>query len=155
MAELSNTDYKLYKFTIYTQKSDQCIPSIIDNNKIKSPCYLLSMMLAQISAPTPNCGQPPSTVTRWFVFITDLMMASLSNGRMLRRLMTSHSMPCPASSCAASRAKPTGRECATMVTCLPARKEKPYGVDNYWIYCCIKHYKKFRLSSYNIFCFLA
>jgi hypothetical protein len=35
-----------------------------------------------ISDPTPNAGKPPSTVTRWLVFLTDLMMVSISSGRM-------------------------------------------------------------------------
>lgn len=46
------------------------------------------MMRAQISAPMPNCGQPPSTVTRWLVFITLPSMHSTSMGRMVRRLIT-------------------------------------------------------------------
>lgn len=49
---------------------------------------LPSMTLAQISAPTPNWGQPPSTVTRWFVFITLVSIHSTSIGRMVRRLIT-------------------------------------------------------------------
>lgn len=48
------------------------------------------MILAQISAPTPNCGQPPSTVTRWLVLITLVSMLSTSKGRMVRRLITWH-----------------------------------------------------------------
>ena len=50
--------------------------------------YSPSMILAQISAPTPNWGQPPSTVTRWFVFITLASMVSMSRGLMVRRFMT-------------------------------------------------------------------
>ena len=46
------------------------------------------MMRAQISEPIPHWGQPPSTVTRWFVFITDFMIASSSIGRRVRKLMT-------------------------------------------------------------------
>ena len=46
------------------------------------------MIRALISAPIPNCGQPPSTVTRWLVFMTELMMASSSMGRIVRRLIT-------------------------------------------------------------------
>lgn len=49
---------------------------------------LPSMILAQISAPTPNWGQPPSTVTRWLVFMTLVSMLSTSMGRMVRRLIT-------------------------------------------------------------------
>ena len=41
-----------------------------------------SQIWAMISDPTPNAGKPPSTVTRWFVFLTDLMMVSISSGRM-------------------------------------------------------------------------
>lgn len=46
------------------------------------------MILAQISAPTPNWGQPPSTVTRWLVFITLASILCTSIGRMVRRLIT-------------------------------------------------------------------
>lgn len=49
-----------------------------------------SMTLAQISAPTPNWGQPPSTVTRWLVFITLVSIQSTSRGRIVRRLITWH-----------------------------------------------------------------
>lgn len=49
---------------------------------------LPSMILAQISAPTPNWGQPPSTVIRWLVFITLASIVSTSSGLMLRRLIT-------------------------------------------------------------------
>lgn len=47
-----------------------------------------SMILAQISDPTPNCGQPPSTVTRWFVFATLASTVSISIGLMVRRFIT-------------------------------------------------------------------
>lgn len=47
-----------------------------------------SMILAQISAPTPNWGHPPSTVTRWFVLTTLASTVSMSIGRMVRRFMT-------------------------------------------------------------------
>lgn len=47
-----------------------------------------SMILAQISAPTPNCGQPPSMVTRWFVLTTLASTVSTSMGRMVRRFIT-------------------------------------------------------------------
>lgn len=33
-----------------------------------------------ISDPTEPKGNPPSAVTRWFVFLTDLMMVSMSRG---------------------------------------------------------------------------
>jgi len=82
---------------------------------------LLSTTRAHTSAPTPNRGQPFSTVTRWFVFITDLMISSSSIGRSDRRLITSASTPRCSSSLAASRHRPTIREWATMVTCLPRR----------------------------------
>lgn len=77
------------------------------------------MRRADISAPTPNWGQPPSTVTKWFVFITDLMIVSSSIGRIVRRLMTSHCTPICSNSFAASRQTPTNRENDTTVTCLP------------------------------------
>ncbi|KAF2981083.1 hypothetical protein EK904_010384 [Melospiza melodia maxima] len=41
-----------------------------------------------ISAPTPNWGQPPSTVTRWFVLTTLASTVSMSIGRMVRRFIT-------------------------------------------------------------------
>lgn len=50
------------------------------------------MILAQISAPTPNWGQPPSTVTRWLVFITLVSIVSTSRGLMVRRFITCKSV---------------------------------------------------------------
>lgn len=46
------------------------------------------MIRARISAPTPNWGQPPSTVTRWFVFVMLVSMVSESRGLIVRRFMT-------------------------------------------------------------------
>lgn len=46
------------------------------------------MTRAQTSAPMPHWGQPPSTVTKWFVFTTDLMIVSSSSGRSERRFTT-------------------------------------------------------------------
>ena len=45
-------------------------------------------MQAEISAPTPCWGQPPSTVIAWPVFFTDSFTVSMSRGRMERRLTT-------------------------------------------------------------------
>jgi hypothetical protein len=53
----------------------------------------LSIQRAAISAPTPHCGQPSSTVTNLCVFITDFKIPSLSKGRSVRRLMTSQFKP--------------------------------------------------------------
>lgn len=47
----------------------------------------------QISAPTPCCGKPSSTVTSRFVFLTETLMASLSSGRIERRFITSAVIP--------------------------------------------------------------
>lgn len=46
------------------------------------------MIRARTSAPTPNWGQPPSTVMRWLVFIILVSMVSVSRGRMVRMLIT-------------------------------------------------------------------
>lgn len=70
--------YKL-RFLTYTQLTCLLISHLLP-----------SMILAQISAPTPNWGQPPSTVTRWLVFITLVSILSTSIGRMVRRLITWH-----------------------------------------------------------------
>ena len=59
------------------------------------------MIRAAISAPTPDCAQPSSTVTQRPVFFTDAMMVSVSIGRRVRRSMTSASIPSLASSSAA------------------------------------------------------
>ena len=42
----------------------------------------------QISAPTPCCGNPSSTVTSLLVFLTEALIADLSRGRIERRFMT-------------------------------------------------------------------
>ena len=63
---------------------------------------------AMISDPIPHCGQPVSTDTRWFVFLTDLIIASVSSGRSVRKLTTSQLIPCWLLSCsAASSETPT------------------------------------------------
>ena len=59
------------------------------------------MMRAAISAPTPDCGQPSSTVTQRPVFMTERTTVSMSIGRIVRRSMTSASMSSLASSSAA------------------------------------------------------
>ena len=59
------------------------------------------MMRAAISAPTPVCCQPSSTVTARPVFFTEATMVSVSIGRSVRRSITSASMPSLASSSAA------------------------------------------------------
>jgi hypothetical protein len=41
-----------------------------------------------ISAPTPCCGKPSSTVTNLLVFLTDALMVALSSGLIVRRLIT-------------------------------------------------------------------
>ncbi|KYM82067.1 hypothetical protein ALC53_07474 [Atta colombica] len=83
---------------------------------VSTPVMRMTAILALTSAPMPHCGQPCSTVNRCFVFITDCMMVSMSNGLRERRLITSASIPFPASSLAASRASSTALECATNVT---------------------------------------
>lgn len=116
---------------------------------------LPSMTLAQISAPTPNWGQPPSTVTRWLVFITLVSILSTSMGRIVRRLITwhkdrrgncsrrsgvykrrrvpastSHSIPSLARTAAASRQWPTYREWLTKVMWFPETQE---GEEEEWV----------------------
>lgn len=85
---------------------------------------LPSTIRETISAPTPDCGQPCSTDTKWFVFFTDSMTVSKSNGRRLRRLTTSASMPMALNSFAASKHVATAREKATKVMCLPIFRKK-------------------------------
>ena len=97
------------------QKLNLHLSSVITSNN-KS---LLSTIDADISAPTPNCGQQPSTVTKWLVFITELMIASLSIGRMVRKLITSQLMPLFANSSAASSVVVRARENDTNVTSVP------------------------------------
>mmetsp|Transcript_65201 Transcript_65201/g.153966 ORF Transcript_65201/g.153966 Transcript_65201/m.153966 type:complete len:211 (-) Transcript_65201:334-966(-) len=76
---------------------------------------------AEISEPTPNMGQPSSTVTSRLVLARDSRMVPMSSGRILRRLMTSALIPDAANASAASRATRTMREKATMVTSVPWR----------------------------------
>lgn len=59
---------------------------IIDYEELMSSSY-------QISAPTPCCGNPSSTVTSRLVFLTETLIASLSSGRIERRFITSALMP--------------------------------------------------------------
>ena len=54
----------------------------------------LSMNRAAISEPTPCWGHPSSSFTILFVFVTDLMIAGLSNGFSDLRLITSQSISC-------------------------------------------------------------
>ena len=61
-----------------------CTTWIIDSGENN----LLSIILAQTSAPIPLWGQPPSTVIIWFVFITDLTIVSSSRGRIVRKFTT-------------------------------------------------------------------
>ena len=49
---------------------------------------LLSHTLAMISLPIPHCAQPNSTVSKWCVFFTDVLMISPSSGLNERRLTT-------------------------------------------------------------------
>ena len=42
----------------------------------------------QISAPTPCCGNPSSTVTNLLVFLTEALIVSLSRGLIERRFIT-------------------------------------------------------------------
>mmetsp|Transcript_17914 Transcript_17914/g.31662 ORF Transcript_17914/g.31662 Transcript_17914/m.31662 type:complete len:211 (+) Transcript_17914:326-958(+) len=80
-----------------------------------------SIRSAQISAPTPLCGQPSSTVTQRLVLMTDFTTVSVSKGRMHRRLITSTSYPSLESSSAARKHKPTERDIVTKVISLPSR----------------------------------
>lgn len=124
--------------------------------KVSQWVHLLSIMRAQISEPIPQVGQPCSTVTRWFVFTTDCSMVGVSRGRRDLRLITSHSMPWPASSLAASKANSTALECATNVTWFPevhGEKQNYYEPER-----CLKqmsHFnkeKKFYLVAQSLLC---
>lgn len=90
-----------------------CVRNVIKN--------LLSIIRALTSDPMPDWGQPCSTEIRWFVFMTDLPMVSMSSGRKERRLMTSASIPWPASSLAASKHISTDFEWPTKVMCFPVQ----------------------------------
>ena len=68
-----------------------------------------SIICAAISAPMPAKGQPSSTETIRFVFLTDATMVSMSSGRMVRRSITSAEIPSPASASAAPSATSTMR----------------------------------------------
>lgn len=56
-------------------------------------CYSRSFNCAMISAPTPCCGHPSSTVTHLPVFLTDDTIVLTSNGLIDLRFMTSTSKP--------------------------------------------------------------
>lgn len=77
-------------------------------------------MHAAISAPTPQVGKPSSTVTNLLVFLTLLMIVSLSKGLIVLRLMTSQLIPSFASSYAACKEYLTFLEYPTRVTCFPS-----------------------------------
>ncbi|MNL74969.1 hypothetical protein D3C87_2006900 [compost metagenome] len=62
------------------------------------------MIRMPISAVTPDCGKPSSTATQRLVFCTEAITVSMSIGRMVRRSMTSASMPSLASASAAPSA---------------------------------------------------
>lgn len=63
---------------------------------------LLSLILAIISAPKPQWGQPCSTDTKRFVLATDFIIDSSSKGLRDLKLRISHSIPSPAKTFAAS-----------------------------------------------------
>ena len=50
-------------------------------------------MMAQISEPIPHYGHPSSTVTHLPVFLTDFTIASLSNGLIDLKFITSQEIP--------------------------------------------------------------
>ena len=79
----------------------------------------------------PLCGQPSSTETIRLVFLTDSTMVSVSSGRIVRRSMTSASIPSSASFSAAFSARSTISENAVMVTSSPSRRTLalPIGSD--------------------------
>ena len=68
----------------------ECVLAILDVplGISEQVSYLLSIIFAAISAPTPNCGHPPSTVTKWLVFITELIIVSSSMGLIVLKLIT-------------------------------------------------------------------
>ena len=63
-----------------------------------------SIITAAISEPMPATGQPSSRLMMRLVFLTEPTMVAMSSGRMVRRLMTSASIPSAFSSSAASSA---------------------------------------------------
>lgn len=67
----------------------------------------LSIIVAIISEPTPLYGYPSSTVTNLLVFITDLIIVSLSSGLILLKLTTSTEIPSFSNYSAALRLSPT------------------------------------------------
>lgn len=76
-------------------------------------------MRAQISEVIPFYGHPSSTATNLLVFLTDLMIVSLSNGLKDLKLMTSQLIPSFSNSLAASKEYFTIFAKATIVTSLP------------------------------------
>ena len=70
----------------------------------------------------PLCGQPSSTETIRLVFLTDSTIVSMSSGRIVRRSITSASIPSSASFSAAFSARSTISEKAVMVTSPPSRR---------------------------------
>ena len=102
-------------------KEREQIRLVLKNLSVSKTDCLLSIILAQISEPIPHCGQPPSTVTRWFVFIIEFMIVCSSKGRRLLKLITSQLIPSLASCSAASKHRPTGFECETNVIRSPTR----------------------------------
>ena len=77
-------------------------------------------MQAAISAPTPQVGNPSSTVINLLVFFTLLIIVSLSKGLIVLKLITSQLMPSFASSYAAMSEYLTFLEYPTRVTCFPS-----------------------------------
>lgn len=80
----------------------------------------VSWIQAAISAPTPQVGNPSSTVINLFVFLTLLIIVYLSKGLIVLRLMTSQLIPSLASSSAACNEYLTFLEYPTKVTCFPS-----------------------------------
>lgn len=79
-----------------------------------------SIMIAAISEPIPHQGHPSSTLTILFVFLTESMIAYLSKGLIVLKLMTSALIPC--SFCkisAACKENPTILAKAVIVTSVP------------------------------------
>src|ERR687883_387807 len=70
------------------------------------------MICALISAPTPQNGCDSSATTTRLVFFTELMIVSVSSGRIVRGSMTSQETPCFCNSSAA---------CEGMMTLRPGK----------------------------------
>ena len=67
------------------------------------------MTKAEISPPTPNIGQPSSTVTSLLVFFTLSTIQSLSKGLIVLKLITSALIPYFSNNLAASKQTSTIR----------------------------------------------